>query len=137
MSENVRHQGTVLAVEGTRVSVRIVQMAACAGCQVASQCHVHDMKEKVVEAECNGPTLPQVGDSVAVVASAATARRSLLLAFGYPLLLMLCVLVCMTLGRQDEDITALVMLGVLIPYYIILWFMRDRIRQKLSFWIEN
>ena len=36
----------------------------------------------------------------------------------------------------DEGISALVALGSLVPYYLALWLMKDRIQRTISFNLE-
>jgi sigma-E factor negative regulatory protein RseC len=60
----------------------------------------------------------------------------LLLGFGIPLLLLMGVLLAVLRWIGDEGMAALASLGALVPYYIVLWLLRDRIRQKVSFRIE-
>ena len=65
------------------------------------------------------------------------AAKALLIGFGVPLVLMLVVLVVLKAVGCSEGTTALLMLGSLIPYYIIVWLMRSRIERKISFHLEN
>ena len=37
----------------------------------------------------------------------------------------------------DEGIAALVALGSLVPYYVFLWLMKDKIQKQISFNLEN
>jgi sigma-E factor negative regulatory protein RseC len=138
MEKQIRHEGIIEAVDGARVSVRIVQTSACAGCKVASHCHTAEAKEKVIEVmECSNSHQWQVGQPVVVTASASIAGKGLLLAFGLPLLLMLAVLVAASAAHASEGTTALLMLASLVPYYIIIWLCRDRISRNISFRIEE
>jgi len=57
--------------------------------------------------------------------------------FGIPFVLMVTVLVLVLLFTDDEGWAALGALAVLIPYYILLWFLRDNMREQLSFVIES
>ncbi len=136
MNNDVRHQGVIAFVEDDHVQVRIVQMAACAACKVASACHASEMKEKLIDVYHCRKRL-SVGDEVTVVASTATAGRALMLGFGLPLLLMLVVLIAMQLLKAAEGATAIAMLASLIPYYLIIWMMRSRLARQLTFWIEE
>ena len=77
------------------------------------------------------------GQEVVVSASKEVANRALLLGFGIPLFLMVVVLLIVLRWTGDEGIAALASLGALIPYYIILWLLRDSIRQQVSFRIEE
>ena len=65
------------------------------------------------------------------------AGKALLIGFGLPLLLMLAVLAVLKAAGCSEGMTALLMLGVLIPYYLSVWMLRNRISQDISFRLEE
>ena len=125
------------SIDGHHVQVRIVQMAACAECKVASACHASERKEKTIDVYNADTRRLSLGDKVSVVVSHQSATRALLLGFGLPLALMLVVLTATQLVGMGEGTAALLMLGSLIPYYIILWCTRRRIANKLTFSIEQ
>ena len=136
MSDKISHLGVVDSIEGDCVKVRIVQTSACAACKVASHCHASESKEKMVDVFCCDSAKYAMGQEVTVWASREVANRALLLGFGIPLLLLMGVLLAVLRWIGDEGMAALASLGALVPYYIVLWLLRDRIRQKVSFRIE-
>jgi len=136
MSDKISHLGVVDSIEGDCVKVRIVQTSACAACKVASHCHASESKEKMVDVFCCDSAKYAMGQEVTVWASREVANRALLLGFGIPLLLLMGVLLAVLRWTGDEGMAALASLGALVPYYIVLWLLRDRIRQKVSFRIE-
>ena len=137
MSNKISHPGVIDRIEGDCVKVRIIQTSACAACKVASHCNASESKEKIVDVICCDTAKYATGQEVVVSASKEVANRALLLGFGIPLLLMVAVLLIVLRWTGDEGIAALASLGALIPYYIILWLLRDSIRQQVSFRIEE
>lgn len=137
MSNKISHAGVIDRIEGDCVKVRIVQTSACAACKVASHCNASESKEKIVDVICCDTAKYATGQEVVVSASKEVANRALLLGFGIPLFLMVVVLLIVLRWTGDEGIAALASLGALIPYYIILWLLRDSIRQQVSFRIEE
>ena len=71
-----------------------------------------------------------------VWASRDVANRALLLGFGVPFLLVVCVLLIALRFTANEGVAALLALGSLVPYYFALWLLRDRIQRSISFQIE-
>lgn len=136
MKNQIRHDGIVESVDERQVRVRIVQASSCAGCSVAAHCHAAEAKEKLVDVTADGRQW-QVGQNVVVTTDRAVASKALLICFGLPLILMLVMLVVLKAVGSSEGTTALVMLGSLIPYYIIVWLMRGRIERKISFRLEE
>ena len=137
MSNKISHSGVVDSIEGDCIKVRIVQTSACAACKVASHCNASESKEKMVDVFGCDTAKYVTGQAVVVSASREVANRAILLGFGLPLLLLIGVLLMVLRWTGDEGMAALVSLGVLVPYYIVLWLLRDSIRQQVSFRIEE
>ena len=145
--KEIRHDGIIESIGNDgHICVRITQMAACAGCKVAAHCNASEQKVKVVDvylSDTNGAELDKqdaqhafpfrVSDNVVVATSQAAAGRALLLGFGLPLVLLLLVLAAMLLAGNNEGISAITALVVLLPYYLILWLLRNRIAGSISF----
>ena len=118
------------------MKVRIVQTSACAACKVASHCNAAESKVKIVDVFGCDTTNYSTGQEVTVWASKDVANKVLLLGFGVPFLLLVCVLMIALRLTASEGVAALVALGSLVPYYFVLWLLRDRIQRGISFQIE-
>ena len=136
MSEKIKHSGVVEEVTEGRVVVRILQTSACAACKVAGHCNASEAKEKLVDVRCADASAYQVGQSVVVSTSRDVANRALLLGFGLPFVVLVGVLFAVLRLTGDEGLAALSGLGALVPYYLLLWLLRDRISRRVSFQIE-
>ena len=137
MSTKISHSGIVESISEGCVQVRILQTSACAACKVAGHCNASESKEKIVDVLNAGDTSHlKVGDSVIVSASRDVANRALLLGFGVPFMILVSVLIIMLQLVADEGLAALAALSALLPYYGLLYLMRDRIQQKMAFSIE-
>ena len=136
MGNKISHTGIVENVTEGCVKVRIVQSSACVACKVASHCNAADSKVKIVDVFCCDTSEYSVGQNVIVSASTDVANKALLLGFGIPFLLLICVLLITLRLTNEEGFAALVAVGSLVPYYFIIWLMRDKIQQRISFQIE-
>jgi len=137
MSTKISHSGIVESISEGCVQVRILQTSACAACKVAGHCHASESKEKIVDVlNVADVSHLKVGDNVVVSASRDVANRALLLGFGVPFLILLSVLLVMLQLVSDEGLAALAALLALLPYYGLLYLMRERIQQKMAFSIE-
>lgn len=137
MSNRISHSGIIQSITEDCIKVQIVQTSACAACKVASHCNAAESKLKIVDVMCNDTNGYQEGQQVLVWASKNVANRALLLGFGVPFLLLICVLMVSLKLTSNEGAAALVALGSLVPYYILLWLMRDKIQKQISFNLEN
>jgi len=136
MSNRIQQSGVIERVEGNCVKVRIVQASACAACKVAGHCNAAESKEKIVDVFCCDTAKYETGQEVIVWASKDVANKALLLGFGVPFLLLVGVLMLALRLTSDEGVAALVALGSLVPYYFILWLMRNQIQQRISFQLD-
>ena len=136
MNQRITHSGVVDSVEDGCVHVRIVQTSACAACKVASYCNASESKEKMIDVFCDSVAEYKIGQQVTVSTSGQVAAKALLWAFGVPFVLLMVVLALVLLLTGNEGWAALGALVALVPYYIILWLLRDKMREQLAFRIE-
>ena len=137
MSNKITHSGIVKSIADGCIKVQIVQTSACAACKVASHCNASESKVKIVDVFTRDTNMYQIGQEVTVWASKDVANRALLLGFGAPFLLLICVLMIALKFLGDEGLAALTALASLVPYYLALWVMKDRIQQQISFNIDK
>lgn len=137
MSNKIKHAGVVDGVEGECVRVRILQSSACSACKVAAHCNASETKEKIIDVMDADASHYQKGDQVMVVADTAVGFRASLYGYLLPLVLMVVTLVGVLAASHSEGLAALSALGILIPYYVLLFLMRNKLRNRLSFTLER
>ena len=137
MNQRISHSGIVESIDGGCVHVRIVQTSACAACKVAGYCNAAESKEKIIDVFCDSVAKYNVGQQVTVSTSGQVAVKALLWAFGVPFVLLMAVLILVLLLTGNEGWAALSALVALVPYYFILWLMRNKMREQLAFTIVS
>lgn len=137
MSNKIKHAGVVDGVEGECVRVRILQSSACSACKVAAHCYASETKEKIIDVMDADASHYQKGDQVMVVADTAVGFRASLYGYLLPLILMVVTLVGVLAATHSEGLAAVSALGILIPYYVLLFLMRNKLRNRLSFTLER
>lgn len=138
MSTKISHSGVIERIESDKVQVRIVQTSACAACKVAGYCNAAESKEKIIDVFCDPSSKNyQIGQPVMVTTSGVVAAKALLWGFGLPFVLLVAVLVVVLLVTSSEGLAALCALAALVPYYFLLWLLRNRMRDELSFQIAT
>lgn len=138
MSNKIKHSGIVDSIEDGCMKVRIIQASACAACKAASFCNASDKKEKIIDiydvASIRGR---RVGDEVVIVESGQTGMKAVMLGFGVPFLILVLVLVLVSRFTANEPLAALVSIVALIPYYTVIYLLRDKLRDQFSFIVES
>ncbi len=140
MKNDIKHSGIVEDVDArsAHVRVRILQSSACASCKAAAYCTSAESKEKIVDIYgANNVNLISKGDEVVVVASNAVAAKALLWAFGGPFVILVAVLFTLVTLGFDESLSAILSIAALIPYYLVLYFLRDKFKKSIRFSIEG
>lgn len=137
MSNKIKHAGVVDGVEGECVRVRILQSSACSACKVAAHCNASETKEKIIDVMDADASHYQKGDQVMVVADTAVGFRASLYGYLLPLILMVVTLVGVLAATHSEGLATLSALGILMPYYVLLFLMRNKLRNRLSFTLER
>ncbi len=137
MSNKIKHQGVVESVGEGSMKVRIMQSSACSGCKVSAHCNASDKKVKIIDiydkASVNGR---KPGDEVTVVATLETGMRAVAIGFGLPFLLMVITVFVTQKLTGNETLAAGLSVAVLMPYYLIIYLMREKLKRRFSFTVE-
>lgn len=72
-----------------------------------------------------------VGENVTVSVSSSLGHKAVSLGFGIPLALLLAVVFVVNILTGNEPLAAMCGLGILIPYYIVMYIFRARIGNVL------
>ena len=135
-NNTIKHLGIVENIQGSHLSVRIVQTSACAACSVKGHCSSADSKDKIIDIIDTAAASYQVGENVMVVGETSMGMQAVALAFIIPFFLLIFTLFLFMALIENELYAALLSLAVLVPYYYILWLNKTRLKQKFSFTIK-
>jgi sigma-E factor negative regulatory protein RseC len=137
MSNKIRHTGVVESVTDECLKVRITQSSACSGCKIAAHCTASDQKEKLIDVFDKASIAGRrVGESVVVVATMKAGMKAVKLGFILPFLVLIVALAVSYQLTGSEPLAALIALASLIPYYLFIYLIRDRLRETFSFVVE-
>lgn len=135
-ADTIQHSGIVKKIDSDFYYVSIVAQSACASCHVKGACNVTDLNEEVVEVPRQHGVNYEIGDKVNVAMKKSLGTRAVMLGYLIPFVLVLVTLM-VTLGIfNDQGFAGLAALGILIPYFLILYFVRDRLKRTFIFSIQ-
>ncbi len=123
-------------IDGEHIKVKIHQQTACLSCKVAKHCNASGSKEKIIDVDLNDSFKVSKGEKVIITASGENGFLAVLLSSIVPLIVLLVVLAASMIITKDEAFSGLACLIALVPYYLILYLFRNKIREKFSFQIE-
>ena len=135
-NNTIKHLGIVENIQGSHLSVRIVQTSACAACSVKGHCSSADSKDKIIDIIDTAAASYQVGENVMVVGETSMGMQAVALAFIIPFVLLIFTLFLFMALIENELYAALLSLAVLIPYYFVLWLNKTQLKQQFSFTIK-
>ena len=137
MADIIKHRGIVEKVDGSHIVVRIVQTSACSACSAKGLCNASESKEKQIDVYEANPSY-QIGEEVMVCGTTSMGMRAVLLAFGVPLLILVLALgLSMKLTGEDALLSSVIALFSVVPYYIGIYFCKDKLNRTFSFTIEK
>ena len=138
MTDKIKHLGIVENIDGSHVQVKIVQTSACSSCSAKGHCNASETKEKIVDVYNAAGLTCQIGDKVMVCGTTSMGMQAVLLAFGIPFLILLVTLfVAMHFTGGNELLSGVVAMAMLIPYYIIIYICRKRLKRTFAFTLEE
>jgi sigma-E factor negative regulatory protein RseC len=135
-SNVIEHPGIVSKVEGSRVTVTILAQSACHSCHAKGSCSMGGEENKEIELNCPDEQYHN-GETVNVIMQQSTGIKAMLLGYLFPFILLILVLVLMVVLTQKEGLSALVAIGSLAVYYLILYLMQGKLSKELTFHIEK
>jgi len=131
----ISHEGKVVGFEKDKVRVKILSLSACASCHAKGSCSAADMSEKYIDA------LPgekfETGEKVNVIIEEKLGWTALFYGILLPFLILVTTLFTLNASGKSEAFSALASLSSLIPYYMILYFLRGKFEKKFMFKAER
>jgi sigma-E factor negative regulatory protein RseC len=131
--DRIQHDGIIKQINADSIYVSIVSMATCASCQVKGACSASDMQEKIVEVKKEEGRSYEIGHKVTITIDQSVGTWAVLLGYVFPLILVVTSLIILTSIMVDQGSAGLISIGLLIPYYSILYFTRKFTANKFEF----
>ncbi len=133
----IEHRGVITSIADHKVSVMILQQSACSSCHAKGACMAADSKEKMVDITDHTGKY-KVNDLVTVVGQKSIGYRAVLWAFVIPIIILVSVLVVsISVWNLGEIKAALAAILSLVPYYAMLYLLRNRMANSFVFTIKN
>lgn len=136
MAEHVSHPGVVVGISDQDLEIEILSSSSCGSCGIKSACGMSEMTEKRI-------TVPKpvdkefiVGQPVRIIMNASQGNKAALFAYFIPAFLMVAIIVILSNLSVKEWIAALVGIGVIAAYYIVLSFFKEKLKSEFKYEIR-
>ncbi len=125
----VEHEGIVKDITGRDVYVELLKTSACGSCEAKDRCGLAESQYKVLVFQDAG-TGYFIGQKVMVVLEESQGIRALVLAYLLPLLIVVFSILFYSIFVKQEYLVGLCALFMLIPYYLLLYLFRHKLKQS-------
>lgn len=132
----IEHEGIVTEVSPQLIKVRIVNESACASCHAKGSCTTADLQDKIIDVYQSESNV-QPGQKVMLLGKKTLAPKAVLIAYVYPIILILSVLITTFYLTNNEILAGGLALLVLVPYYIVIFLLKDKLKKTFSFTIKH
>ncbi len=126
----VKHEGVVSNITDRTVTVSLNGNLNCEACNAKAACGVSESNSKEIDVYNITKSL-KLDDNVHVVLKKDLALKAVFWAYVFPFILMLTVLL-VTSAIFREWIAGLLSIAVLIPYYFILYVLRNSFKKTFK-----
>ncbi len=132
----IDHLGVIESVNDEIATIKINSVSACASCHAKGACSAADQEEKVLTVSTRDQEI-RPGEMVRVHISKHTGLKAVAIGYVYPFFLLLAVLIILTVVGLTELQAGLGSLIALVPYYIGVYLMRNRLSNTFTFTLEK
>ncbi len=134
--ELLRHTGIVKEVTPSSLVVSIINQSACSGCHAKGACTVSDVQEKDIEITSFRKSY-QPGNMVTVLFRESSGLKALFLGYVLPFLVLMITLIVAIEVTGIEVLGGFIALAMLVPYYLVLYFFKDKLKKAFTFELEE
>ncbi len=133
----IEHEGIIEKINGSNITVRILQKSACSACHARSACMAADSKEKLVDIQDFSGKYSE-NERVVIIGKESLGYKAVLWAFVIPMIIILVTLIIsLSLLNYSETEAALSSIIALVPYFIVLYFLRNKMANSFRFSIKT
>ncbi len=126
----VRHEGIVSKVSKDSITVSLKGNLHCEACNAKSACGVSDSDSKEIEIPTPVQSL-ELNETVEVFLMKHLGLKAVFWAYVFPFILLFAVLLAASLV-YPEWIAGLMAIGVLVPYYLLLYILKNSFRNAFK-----
>jgi sigma-E factor negative regulatory protein RseC len=133
----IEHTGYIEKVFSGHIQVRIINESACASCHAKGACNAADMKEKIIDVNAVGYFDLKPGQKVIIQGQKSLGLKASFLAYILPFILVFITLFTCYSITQNEAISGIASLAILIPYFIGIKVFSQKIKKNFSFTLKE
>lgn len=135
---SIEHEGVIVEIKGnSKAVVSIVSKSACASCHAKGVCSAADQKEKKIEVTLSSDDNYSVGERVILSLESGIGLKAVLVLYVIPLIILLTLLLTLLNCKVSEPMSALISVGSVALYYVLVKFFNISLERNLYFKIRK
>ena len=132
----IKHSGIIKDIDSKQYYISIIAQSACAACHAKGVCNVSELQQEIVEVSREQTDNYKIGDKVEILMEKSLGPQAVMVGYFFPFLLLLVTLIITLSFMKNQGIAGLISIAILVPYYFILYTLRDRLKNKFKFRIR-
>lgn len=132
-----KHTGHIIAINNNTVTVKVLQLSACAHCEGKKFCTLAESKEKEIKISVEDPSIYSIGEEVEILVQKKQMFTAVLWAYVLPLILLFVGVGVGTALEMQEVHSALLGLLAVVVYYVFLFAINKILSKSLEFKISK
>jgi sigma-E factor negative regulatory protein RseC len=133
--KQIEHEAIVVESLNNHTTVKIVSQSACASCHAKSACTAADLQEKLIDVVSPESFVP--GQKVMLIGNQVLGLKAAWWAYVLPVILVLATLIVSFAVTQQENLSGLLAILILIPYFIFIKLGNSYMRKTFLFQIKS
>lgn len=130
--QEIDHAGVIKTVEDGIATVEILQKTSCASCELTSVCSSSESTIKEVEVPIKNLDF-KAGEQVNIVFTRSEGFTALFIGYVLPFIVMIVTMSVLNVLGYNDLVAGLASLLILIPYYLSLFLLKNKIRALFEF----
>ena len=132
----IKHSGKILEITPDFTTVQIVVSSACSSCHAKGLCGMSEDEEKVIMVPTDPYSDHKVGDEVQVLTKMTMGLKAVWISYVIPLAVLMILILSLSVVFESEVVTGLASVGGVVLYYLVIWLLRDRLKDEFVFYIK-
>ena len=129
----VTHPGIIKNIELNKVEVAIMVTSGCASCEVKGACTVSEVEEKVVKVSTQNTNSYKIGQLITIEMSQSLGTWAVLLGYVFPFFVLFLGLILFINLGLDQGLAGILSLLLLVPYYSMLYLLRNYLNTRFTY----
>lgn len=135
-SNCIEQKGVIKEIEKGLARVLITSYSSCANCESKLACGIGESTTKEIDVPVTND-LFSVGEQVVIIMKRSIGLKAVGLAYLVPFILLITSLGIFNSYHMSEILSGIISLSILIPYFLILYFLKDKLNKTFSFSLKK